>query len=550
MSGKTCFVVQGFGKRTDFTDGRVLDLDASYAIIKEAVEAAGLVCVRADEIPHTGVIDRPMYEMLLQADLVIADLSTYNVNAAFELGIRYGLRPGATIIVAEAQFKNPFDVSHIVIHSYKHLGEDIGAQEARRFRSALAQAIQAALSEAVPDSPVYTFLPDLRPPQRGAAPAATTRGGETRGSRLRTVERAGEHPREHAGEHPGKFAGFAFALRPGGRGLGGDRAAGGRDTMLPPVSARRSPLAADNSDKLPDSLPEWTTESMSESMSESMRESAPTPERGVADETPALPPTTAKHWLDAALAELNPPAGRSGDAARAVALLRQVYAQRPNDAFVIQQLALATARSAQPSSEEALHAACHLLREVSPETTNDPETLLLWGAVHQQLWELRAQPDDLAQAVAAYERCFRLKQDCASGSRLAFLLDLQALESLKRGARDEAIADAVQARRVRHEIVRLAETSPPPADADGAADAAAESAADTGADGNADAYRRFRTLAARWEAALGLGDLPAVERSEAELSALPVAAAMHDERRRQGDRLRAIQAEYARLLAA
>ena len=29
----TCFVVQGFGKKTDFTDGRVLDLDDSYAII-------------------------------------------------------------------------------------------------------------------------------------------------------------------------------------------------------------------------------------------------------------------------------------------------------------------------------------------------------------------------------------------------------------------------------------------------------------------------------------------------------------------------------------
>jgi hypothetical protein len=37
-----CFVVQGFGKKTDFTDGRVLDLNASYAVIKEAVEAAGL----------------------------------------------------------------------------------------------------------------------------------------------------------------------------------------------------------------------------------------------------------------------------------------------------------------------------------------------------------------------------------------------------------------------------------------------------------------------------------------------------------------------------
>ena len=137
----TCFVVQGFGKKTDFTDGRVLDLDASYAIIKEAVEASNLECIRADEIPHSGTIDVPMYKLLLQADLVIADLSTYNVNAAFELGVRYGLRPSATIIVAEEGFKNPFDVGHIVIRRYKHLGEDIGAKEAKRFRDDLKQAL-------------------------------------------------------------------------------------------------------------------------------------------------------------------------------------------------------------------------------------------------------------------------------------------------------------------------------------------------------------------------------------------------------------------------
>lgn len=119
----TCFVVQGFGKKTDYTDGRVLDLDASYEIIKEAVESAGLQCIRADEIVHSGTIDVPMYEQLLRADLVIADLSTYNVNAAFELGVRYGLRPQATIIVAEEQFKNPFDVGHIVIRRYQHLGK-------------------------------------------------------------------------------------------------------------------------------------------------------------------------------------------------------------------------------------------------------------------------------------------------------------------------------------------------------------------------------------------------------------------------------------------
>ena len=115
---KTCFVIQGFGEKTDLTSGRKLNLDASYQVIKEAVEDAGLRCLRADEIVHSGTIDEPMYQWIYRADLVIADLSTYNVNAAYELGVRYGVRPHATIIVAEDQFKNPFDVSHIVQSSH------------------------------------------------------------------------------------------------------------------------------------------------------------------------------------------------------------------------------------------------------------------------------------------------------------------------------------------------------------------------------------------------------------------------------------------------
>ncbi len=37
-SKRMCFVVQGFGEKTDFRTGRKLDLDASYDVIKEAVE--------------------------------------------------------------------------------------------------------------------------------------------------------------------------------------------------------------------------------------------------------------------------------------------------------------------------------------------------------------------------------------------------------------------------------------------------------------------------------------------------------------------------------
>lgn len=39
----------GFGEKTDFQQGQTYDLDKTYkAIIKRAVEEAGLECIRAD----------------------------------------------------------------------------------------------------------------------------------------------------------------------------------------------------------------------------------------------------------------------------------------------------------------------------------------------------------------------------------------------------------------------------------------------------------------------------------------------------------------------
>ena len=422
----TCFVVQGFGKKTDYTDGRVLDLNASYEIIKEAVEAAGLTCIRADEIPHSGTIDEPMYEMLLHADLVIADLSTYNVNAAFELGVRYGLRPRATIIVAEENLKNPFDVSHIVIRRYKHLGEEVGYKEAKRFRDDLKQAIQAILSAPRTDSPVYTFLPGLEPPRRGATgPVGVT-------TALRGEAQGAESP-------------------------------------------------------------------------------------------------TAKSLLESALAKINPPEGQQSDFTGARTLLQEVRKQRPNDPFVIQQLALATYKSKQPTPEAALIESQRVLQDLGPATTNDPETLGLWGAVHKRLWELKARPEDLAEAIGGYERGFYLKQDWYNGINLAFLLDLRALESLKAGNKDEAVADAVQAKRVRRDVIRYA--TPMLGQESG------------------DPKKRFWVVATLWEAALGLGDGAEAARWDAEAKTLVVPAWMQETRVEQGNKLQKLQHDYATLMA-
>src|SRR5688572_11217578 len=160
-----CFVVMGFGTKTDYATGRKLDLNKSYRLlIKPVVEEKGLVCIRADEIRHSGSIDLPMYRELLKADVVIADLSTANVNAFYELGIRHALRPRTTIVISEDKLTYPFDLNHIKITSYTHLGDGIEYEEVERFRKLLGETLQAVLDKEDPDSPVYTYLDQLQPP--------------------------------------------------------------------------------------------------------------------------------------------------------------------------------------------------------------------------------------------------------------------------------------------------------------------------------------------------------------------------------------------------
>lgn len=382
---KNCFVVQGFGEKTDLTNGRRLNLDASYHVIKEAVEDAGLICVRADEVVNSGTIDIPMYEWILKADLVIADLSTYNVNAAYELGVRYGVSPRATIIVAEDQFKNPFDVSHIVLHRYKHLGEDVGAAEARRFRKALADVIRAVMAAEKPDSPLYELF-ELEPPVR-RPPRAAQVTPELTGAVGRAMERA-----------------------------------------------------------------------------------------------QASPDDNAKGLLDKARQAMT-----DGRFVAARELLKLVHELRPHDDYVIQQFALATYKSKDPNPAAALEDARRILLEkLNPETTNDPETLGLWGAVHKRMWDRTRDASDLDESIAGYERGFYLKQDYYNGINLAFLFNVRSAEHQAAGRVAEAIADFVLARRVRREVTRYC-----------------QQALATGAKSPEDEYWILATL---WEAAVGLED--------------------------------------------
>ncbi|AUH64210.1 TRAFs-binding domain-containing protein [Paracoccus zhejiangensis] len=179
----TCFLVTGFGRKTDYPTGRVLNLDQTFRqLVQPACDLAGINAFRAIDANLTGQIDAVMYRWIFQADLVIADLSTLNPNVFYELGVRHAQRPNTTVIIAESLLlqRIPFDLSSFVIHQYAHGGDEIDGEEQARFVPYLADLLRkiASVEErrraAVPglqaesDSPVFKSLIGMTPPAYAA----------------------------------------------------------------------------------------------------------------------------------------------------------------------------------------------------------------------------------------------------------------------------------------------------------------------------------------------------------------------------------------------
>jgi tetratricopeptide (TPR) repeat protein len=66
--------------------------------------------------------------------------------------------------MSEDQLCFPFDINHIKINKYTHLGDSIDYFEVLRFQKVLGETLDYVLNDNTPDSPVYTFLDELIPP--------------------------------------------------------------------------------------------------------------------------------------------------------------------------------------------------------------------------------------------------------------------------------------------------------------------------------------------------------------------------------------------------
>lgn len=155
----------GFGKKMDYLNSKEVDLDIIYKkVIKDLFNSlTEYELIRADEISSSEIIDVSMYSLLLKADLVIADITTMNENAIYELGIRHALKPFSTIIMMQESEKIPFDLNHCRILTYKDFGEVLDDEEAKKIKTNLHSFIRVSEEQNV-DSPLYTYLPNIIPP--------------------------------------------------------------------------------------------------------------------------------------------------------------------------------------------------------------------------------------------------------------------------------------------------------------------------------------------------------------------------------------------------
>jgi hypothetical protein len=160
---KQVFIVRPFGKKSSYkkeANGTVSPIefdfdDVQSKLIDPALRQAGVVGGTTGEIFKAGSIHEDMFTLLLTSDLIIADISIYNANVFYELGIRHTLRKkGAILIKCSGSDETPFDIIGYRYISYAKDNPSASIAE-------LVQAIKETIQSNGNDSPVFNWLPKL-----------------------------------------------------------------------------------------------------------------------------------------------------------------------------------------------------------------------------------------------------------------------------------------------------------------------------------------------------------------------------------------------------
>ena len=128
--------------------------DVEATLIGPALEQLRITGRTTIDILKQGNIRLDMFQRLLTADLVVADLSIHNANVFYELGIRHALRDKRTFLLRARIDEFPFDLQTDRYFTYD---KDAPAASLELLVAALRQTMN---SDDL-DSPVFRLLPGL-----------------------------------------------------------------------------------------------------------------------------------------------------------------------------------------------------------------------------------------------------------------------------------------------------------------------------------------------------------------------------------------------------
>jgi tetratricopeptide (TPR) repeat protein len=149
-------------------DGSSIDFNRVYAeLIQPALVQAGLEPFRADQEVRAGDIRTDMFQELLLADLVLADLTIDNPNVWYELGVRHALRARGVVLISGGRVTTAFDL--YTDRKMRYGLRDGGPDPATlaNDREVLAGVVRATMEswKGRRISPVYALLPQLEEPE-------------------------------------------------------------------------------------------------------------------------------------------------------------------------------------------------------------------------------------------------------------------------------------------------------------------------------------------------------------------------------------------------
>jgi len=148
------FIIRPFGTKNEINFD-----DVEKKLIDPALNRLEVTGRTTMEIRRQGNIRLDMFQRLLTADLVIADISIQNANVYYELGVRHALRGKHTFMIRArgAGIKTdevPFDIKTDRYLTYDGVDPSASVED-------LYLGLRDTINSESEDSPVFQMLPDL-----------------------------------------------------------------------------------------------------------------------------------------------------------------------------------------------------------------------------------------------------------------------------------------------------------------------------------------------------------------------------------------------------